>query len=278
MPDRQCLEPDVVQKLMFKRKRSAPRLGEVIRKTQISRNMLRVTFGGEAMKGFPTDAASANIKLLLPHAEHDQASYIEALNGTGTKPIKRTYTVANYDADANELDIDFALHAHAGLATTFALNAKPGDIVGIAGPSQPKLVNKDADWFLIAGDMTAIPAIEANLRYLPDNAQGHIIIEIQDEDDKRHFEKPDGMQLTYLLDSKPEDGGSILAETVTSLEWLPGTPDVWMAGESNSVREVRTYLAKTKLLDRRCRYTSGYWQIGQNEDDFQLVKRSEPDI
>ncbi len=263
---------------MFKKKRSAPRLGEVIRKTQISPNMLRVTFGGEAMKGFPTDAASANIKLLLPHAEHDQASYIEALNGTGTKPIKRTYTVANYNADANELDIDFALHSHAGPATTFALNAKPGDIVGIAGPSQPKLVNRDADWFLIAGDMTAIPAIEANLHYLPNHAQGHIIIEVQDEDDKRHFEKPDRMQLTYLLNSKPEDGGSILAKAVMSLAWLPGTPDVWMAGESTSVREVRTYLAKTKLLDRRCRYTSGYWQIGQNEDDFQLVKRSEPDI
>ena len=263
---------------MLKRKRSAPRLGEVIRKTQLSPNMLRVTFGGEAMKGFPTDAASANIKLLLPQAEHDHAAYIEALNGTGTKPIKRTYTVANYDADSNELDIDFALHSHAGPATAFALNAKLGDLVGIAGPSQPKLVNKDADWFLIAGDMTAIPAIEANLRYLPDNARGHIVIEVQDDNDKRDFAKPDLMQLTYLLNSKPEDGGSILAETVTSLEWLPGTPSVWMAGESSGVREVRTYLAKTKLLDRRCRYTSGYWQIGQDEDDFQLVKRSEPDI
>lgn len=259
-------------------KRTPPRLGEVIRKTQLSPNMLRVTFGGEAMKGFPEDAQSANIKLLLPHADQSQASFIEALNGSGPKPIKRTYTVVHFNVDTNELDIDFALHTHAGPATTFALNAQSGDIVGIAGPSQPKLVNPDADWFLIAGDMTAIPAIEANLRYLPENAQGYVVIELQNEKDQRDFQKPDNLQLSFLLNAKPEEGNSQLAQMVIALPWLSGTPDVWIAGESNGVRAMRTYLAKTKNLDRRCRYTSGYWHIGQNEDDFQLVKRSEPDI
>jgi len=263
---------------MLKSKRAAPRLGEVIRKKQLSPNMLRVTFGGVAMTGFPTDAASANIKLLLPHAEQSHASYLEALNGTGPKPIKRTYTVAHFNADTNELDIDFALHTHAGPATAFALNAKAGDVVGIAGPSQPKLVNKHADWFLIAGDMTAIPAIEANLRYLPDNAQGYVVIELQNENDKRDFKVPVNMQLQFLLNANPEEGNSALADIVMSLTWLSGTPDVWIAGESSGVRSMRTYLAKTKRLDRRCRYTSGYWQIGQNEDDFALTKRSEPDI
>jgi len=240
--------------------------------------MLRITFTGNALKGFPTDAASANVKLLLPQVGQQQDAFAASLLGEGDKPIKRTYTVVEYREQSNELDLDFALHADGGPATQFAHTAKTGDQVGIAGPSQPKLVNAEADWFLIAGDMTAIPAIEANFHHLPSSARGHVVIEVQHEDDQRSFELPAEMKLQYLVNPHPENGNSKLVETVVALPWHTGTPSVWIAGESGSVRELRSFLAKTKQLDRDHRYTSGYWHIGQNEDDFQMVKRSEPDI
>lgn len=239
--------------------------------------MLRVTFSGDAMLGFPTDAASANIKLLLAHAHQDDASYMASLQGEGDKPIKRTYTVVEYREALNELDLDFALHEDSGPATRFALNAKPGDKVGIAGPSRPKLVDTDADWFLIAGDMTALPAIEANIKTLPANASGFIVIEVQDEADKREFALPENIKLQWLVNPEPHSGKSQLANVVMDLEWLDGTPNVWIAGESTTVRELRSYLAKSKQLDRAHRYTSGYWIIGQDEDAFQMVKRQESD-
>ncbi|MCL4164972.1 UNVERIFIED_CONTAM: hypothetical protein GTU68_034139, partial [Idotea baltica] len=191
------------------------------------------------------------------------------------KPVKRTYTVVEYRVAVNELDLDFALHEECGPATHFALNAKPGDKVGIAGPSAPKLVSAKADWFLIAGDMTALPAIDANLKTLPNNAKGHIVLEVQAISDKRSYELPHAMELTWLVNPQPQAGVSQLAKTVKQLEWLEGTPSVWIAGESSIVRELRSYLAKTKELDRVHRYTSGYWQIGQDEDAFQVVKRQD---
>ena len=90
----------------------AARLAEVKQSVRLTPNMLRVTFSGEALTGFPTDAASANIKLLLPHENQTEAAYHASLQGEGIKPIKRTYTVVEYRESSNELDIDFALHEH----------------------------------------------------------------------------------------------------------------------------------------------------------------------
>jgi len=261
-----------------KRRKASPRLVQVKNTQRVSTNMQRVTFTGDALRGFPTDAASANIKLLLPHAEQNLESYIASLNGDGVKPIKRTYTVVEYRESDNELDLDFALHEHAGPATQLALNAKPGDQVGIAGPSQPKLVDLTADWFLIAGDMTAIPAITVNVKLLPNDASGFIVIEIQHESDKQDLPAPENMQVDWLINPNPELGNSALANHVLAKPWREGKPAIWVAGESGCVRQIRSYLAKTRLVDRRHRYTSGYWQIGQDEDSFQMVKRQEPDI
>lgn len=262
---------------MAQSRRAPPRLAEVKRTTHVTPNMLRVTFSGDALLGFPTDAASANIKLLLPHAGQDNAAYQASLQGVGIKPIKRTYTVVEYRDTSNELDIDFALHDESGPATHFAIHAQPGDTVGIAGPSGTKLVDVTADWFLIAGDMTALPAIEANIKQLPTNASGYIIIEVQDETDKRAFDLPNSLSVQWIINPEPQAGKSRLADVVKSLAWLDGTPNVWIAGESSTVRTLRGYFAKTKQLDRKHRYTSGYWHIGQDEDAFQLVKRQDRD-
>jgi len=262
---------------MAQSRRAPPRLAQVKQTRRLTPNMQRVTFSGDALLGFPTHAASANIKLLLPHADQDMATYQASLLGEGKKPIKRTYTVVEYRQSSNELDIDFALHDDGGPATQFALSAQAGDKVGIAGPSSTKLVDLNANWFLIAGDMTALPAIEANIKQLPPDASGYIVVEVQDEGDKRDFQLPETINMQWLINSDPSLRNSALANTVINLPWLRGVPNVWIAGESDTVRTLRGYFAKTKQLDREHRYTSGYWQIGQDEDAFQLVKRQERD-
>lgn len=262
---------------MAQSRRSPPRIAVVKHTKKITPNMLRVTFSGDAMVGFPTDAASANVKLLLPHDHQDEASYMASLLGEGERPLKRTYTVVNYRKTTNELDLDFALHEHCGPATRFAKKAIAGDKVGIAGPSAPKLVNSAADWFLIAGDMSALPAIEANIKTLPTTAKGYIVLEVQDDADKRTLALPKNVNIQWLINPEPQADNSDLANIVMQQPWLDGIPYVWIAGESNTVRKLRSYLAHTKQLGREHRYTSGYWKIGQDEDAFQLVKRQEAD-
>jgi len=211
---------------MAAQRRAPPRLASVKHKRHLTPNMLRVTFGGDALSGFPTDAASANIKLLLPHEGQTVAAYHASLQGTGSKPIKRTYTVVDFRDDTNELDIDFALHPDSGPATRFA-----------------------------------------------ENASGYMVIEVQSEADKREFELPTALRLQWLINPEPGSGNSELADVVTKLAWPDGIPYVWVAAEVSTARILRTFFAKTKMLEPAHRYVSAYWQIGQNEDAFQLVKR-----
>ena len=88
----------------------------------------------------------------------------------------RTYTVSAQRDD--EIDVDFALHEAEGPASMWARNAQAGDQVLVGGPGPKKLINNDADWFLLVGDMTALPAITVNLAQLPADARGYAVLEV----------------------------------------------------------------------------------------------------
>lgn len=237
--------------------------------------MLRLTLGGEQLVGFPTDCESASIKLLLPHIDQDWDSHLAALAGMGEKPLKRTYTVVAYRPDEVELDIEFALHDNPGPATLWAMQANAGDPVAIAGPGRVRLVDLNADWFLLVGDMSALPALSANIRILPANARGFAILETLSVADQQELSAPHSLQVQWIVNSVPGAQTRPLVTAVKALRWMTGTPSIWVAGESNSVRELRSYLAKDMHIDRQHRYTSGYWQAGLTEDNYQWIKRNE---
>ncbi len=253
-----------------------PRMMEVVRREHITPNMLRLTFGGSSLGGFPVGCETANIKLLLPHAEQTQQSYIASLAGSGAKPIKRTYTVLEYRADHHELDVDFALHEQAGPATLWATKACVGDVVAIAGPGAPKRINLAADWFFLAGDMSAMPGISANILTLPTDARGVVVLEVLSGDDKQPLVVPPGMAISWVVNPFPNADAMPLVDAFKRTAWQDGVPSVWLAGESNSVRELRRYLVDCRCVPRALRYTSGYWQRGLTEDAYQLVKRNAP--
>jgi len=251
-----------------------PQLLTVVDVVRISPNFIRITFGGENLTGFSPDCTSANIKLLLPAAGQNWNSYLQALNGVGDKPIKRTYTVREVRVSPCEVDVDFALHANPGPATQWALAASVGEQIGVAGPGTVKHINRDADWFLLAADASALPALSANLAKLPVDAQGYAVIEITDSADKQTLSAPEKLIVRWVINADPQ-GESSLAEIVKSLPWLEGQAAAWIAGETTTVRELRRYLAQDRGIPLARRYTSGYWHIGHTEDSFQPIKRGE---
>ena len=252
----------------------------MLRAARPTPNVVRVTFGGDALADFPQGRESANVKLLLRRDGQDEAGYLAALAGEGEKPIKRTYTVLAHrppdGARGAELDVDFALHGRPGPATRWALSAAPGDRVGLAGPGAPKRADPDADWFLFAGDASALPAIDANLRALRRDATGHVVVEVLDAADRRELDAPPGVRVRWIVNPDPGAPMGPLVDEVKGIDWPPGTPAAWVAGETGAVRKLRAWLVHERALDRAHRYTSGYWQLGLDEDGHQLVKRSEP--
>ncbi|QDS89135.1 Vibriobactin utilization protein ViuB [Rosistilla ulvae] len=151
---------------------------EVIRTTSLTEHMLRVTLGGDALASFPEDQESAYIKLIFPQGE-------------GQRPILRTYTIRHQRP--TEIDVDFALHDAKGPALTWAANAQPGDRILVGGPGPKKLIQHQADWFLLAGDMSALPAISVNLSKLPADAVGYAVIEVLSESDIQSLDHPEKM-------------------------------------------------------------------------------------
>jgi NADPH-dependent ferric siderophore reductase len=240
--------------------RREPRNLIVIRTDRITTNMLRVTLGGEGMSNFPEDHAGGYVKLMLPHSDGEQS-------------ITRTYSIRHQRE--NEIDIDFVLHGDGGPASRWALNCQMGDSILVGGPGPKTLVDPRADWFLLAGDMTAMPAISVNIENLPSDAIGYALIEVIDEEDIQQLSKPNGFEIKWLINPNPGENSQMLNDYVKDLPWLEGQPSVWVACEFNSMRNLRDYLRAERQLDRNNLYISSYWKYGNNEDAHREAKRAD---
>ncbi|MHB0775629.1 siderophore-interacting protein [Halomonas sp. WWR20] len=254
----------------------APRILEVLRTENLTPNMKRVVLGGGDLSDFPEHHESANFKLLIPRP--GQTSIPLPPHGDrpmDERPIVRTYTLRHFDKQRGEVVVDFMMHADHGPASTWAAEATPGDRIGFAGPGTPKFVDFDADWFLFAGDMSALPAIGANIERLPADARGYAVLDVLDEADQQALPFPKNMTVTWRVNPAPERANIGWVDAVMAQPWLAGSPAVWVAGETGAVKAVRRYLIEERSVERHRLYASGYWQIGLTEDRHQIEKRKD---
>ncbi|MGB7756087.1 MAG: siderophore-interacting protein [Salinisphaera sp.] len=241
-------------------RRPPPRTFTVLDKTEITPNMLRVTLGGAAMADFPADQPSAYVKLRFAQAHSD-------------RPLLRTYTIRAQRDDS--VDIDFVRHGDGGPAARWAEDVQPGETIDIGGPGPKKLVDPAADWGLLIGDMTALPAISVNLETLPRDTRGHAIIEVLDEDDIQPLDAPEGIDIRWVINPHPGERGNTLYDAVRELAWQPGEPSVWCACEFSGMRRLRAHLHDERGVTRQQLYISSYWQRGSNEDAHKQNKRAD---
>ena len=87
------------------------------------------------------------------------------------RPRPRRFTVRHWDPDARELTIDFVAHGDVGYAGSWAQRAAPGDRLQFRGPGGGYSPRPDADWHLLIGDESALPAISASVESLPASAR-----------------------------------------------------------------------------------------------------------
>lgn len=243
----------------------SPRMLEVKSITDITPNMRRITLGGAGIKDFPVEQESAYIKLMFPQ-------------DTGQKPIIRTYTIIQQRD--YEIDVDFVLHGldHKGAegpASQWAKTTTVGDSILIGGPGPKKYINHEADWFLLVGDMTALPAITVNLAQLPVDAVGYTVIEVLDEEDIQSLKKPQNIEVHWVVNPAVNDCHSPLLEKVKSLVWLEGKAGVWTACEFSSMRALRQYFKKEKDVAKDYLYISSYWKLDNSEDEHKVIKRQD---
>ncbi|GGD45967.1 siderophore-interacting protein [Aurantiacibacter arachoides] len=227
--------------------------------------MLRITLGGPEFVDFPPNQAGGYLKLLLDGA------------GDAERSIVRTYTIRHQRN--GEFDVDFALHAdahdEAGPATRWALAAQPGDTIAIGGPGAAKPLPAGFDYFLNAGDMTALPAIAVNLESLAHDARGAAFLEVRDEADRQDLIAPPGIDIHWLINPVPGSRPELLEDAVRSVPWPAGRLYAWAACEFSGMRRLRAYLREERGLGSDRLYLSSYWKSGLAEEAHKIVKRDD---
>jgi len=235
---------------------------EVVETGYVTPNMFRVRFSGPEVTAFPEGFAGGYLKLRVP-LEGDTVAV-------------RTYTIRHQDKDG--IDVDFALHGNkddAGLATRWALDARPGMRLEVGGPGQPKPLPATNGHYIIAGDMTALPAISVNLEALGPDASGDVFLEIQHEDDIQKLAVPPNLRLNWLVNPEPGSNPNLLADAIRGLEWPDELTYAWVATEFEAMRNLRTYLRGERGLTPDRLYISSYWKRGLVEDDHRTVKSAD---
>src|SRR5579859_611358 len=105
----------------------------------VNPHLIRVTFTGEDLHDFVSASFDDHIKVFFPEPGADKPVLPEAgpdgpvFPAGQARPIARDFTPRRFDAEARELDIEFAMH-EAGPAATWAAQAKVGQYLGIGGP------------------------------------------------------------------------------------------------------------------------------------------------
>ena len=168
----------------------------------------------------------------------------------------RYYTVRALTGDVVVLDV--VVHDE-GLVTTWASGDCLGDRVVLTGPQTSLALPDDAQWLLLVGDLTAMPAMARITETVSGWSSGVETIRIWAEvpDDLSGY-LPADVDITWL--SPPSPGQSRLAEVVEAIEWPDGQGYFWMAGESAQMRAIRKHLMRERRLPSTSYDVMGYWR------------------
>ncbi|WP_313202597.1 siderophore-interacting protein [Pseudomonas sp.] len=234
---------------------------QVLRVTDLTPRMRRITLGGAELQGFASLGSDDHIKLLFAEtAEQQQA--IDARNlgrDGGARPTMREYTPRRIDLVANELDIDFVLHGD-GPASTWAAQAEPGQTLNIAGPRASMVVPDIFDSYLLVGDETAIPAIGRRLEELPEGRRVVAVIQIEDEQERQPL--PSAAQVEVIWVKRDED----LLARLEALALPEGKLYSWVALEKSLTRQAKALLLEKGVAEDALK-AAAYWRADGTADD-----------
>lgn len=249
---------------------------EVVRRSRVSPHVVRLTLGGGDLAGFPRHGYDHWFRLFVPRADgptdfshlpeqFGMAGYVKYLTTpAGERPVVRNYTVREHREAAGEVDVDFVVHGEDGVAGPWAARAEPGERVALLDQGRGFDLLDDADFHVLAGDESALPAIAGILRDLPRDAQGLALIEVPEAADAQPLDPPSGFEIRWLART---DGG--VAPGVTALEALrgfvpenPATLSAYVVGEQALAAEGRRHLVSLGVPKARIAFV-GYWRIGK---------------
>ncbi|SEN14806.1 NADPH-dependent ferric siderophore reductase, contains FAD-binding and SIP domains [Pseudomonas sp. ok272] len=234
---------------------------EVLRVTDLTPRMRRITLGGPELAGFISLGTDDHVKLFFPQTAEEQAALETLVLAPGKSdsplPPMRDYTPRRYDLDRLELDIDFVLHGD-GPAATWAAQATPGQHLHIGGPRGSMIVPDIFDSYLLIGDETALPAIARRLEALPAGRTAQVVVQVENDAEQQALASAAQVEVIWVSRA---GGDHALLDTVQQLNVPDGALYAWVATESKLSRQLRRVLLDDKALDPDFVKAAGYWTL-----------------
>ncbi|RZA33604.1 MAG: siderophore-interacting protein [Lysobacteraceae bacterium] len=212
----------------------------VVRVEPLGDSFARITFRGEALAQFASASFDDHIKFIF-----------EALDG---EQVRRDFTPLDYDAEARELSLEFALHG-AGAASNWARSAVAGQPAIIAGPRGSMIIPDDYDWHLLAGDRSALPAIRRRLAELPAGSRVFAVIAASGAD-RLPLDTRAELSLAWV------DDDAALVDALRAWPLPAGEGFAWFAGEAATAKRVRALFGEEKGIAKEAMRVSAYWKQG----------------
>jgi len=244
------------------------RLLEVLRTERLSPGMVRVTLGGADLAGFHSPGFDDHVKVFFPDpATGEIVMPSLGPNGPqppaeGPRPTMRDYTPRRFDAEALTLEIDFAVH-DAGPATTWALQAQPGQRLGVGGPRGSFILPTNFDWHLLIGDDTALPAIARRLAELPAGARAVVLAEVDTPADALPLPSAAQVEVAWVhrQGARPGEPERLLAR-LREMTLPAGDFHAWVACETGVAKALRAHLLEQRGAQAKWTKAAGYWRHG----------------
>ena len=260
----------------------------VTRTERIGPHMVRVFAGGSGFDDFtPHGSTDAYVKLVFfkPGVAYPDTVDLDAIRACCAPedhPVLRTYTIRSVDDDRREVAIDFVVHGAEGVAGPWADTVAAGEALRFIGPGGGYSPNPEADWHLLVGDESALPAIAAAVEALPDDATAQVFVEVAGPQGEVDFDTSARVDVHWVHRGTPPDRApdhlvgdrAPLIAAVRGARWLPGQVQAFVHGEARTVMaNLRPYLRTERAVDPRWLSISGYWRRGRTEEGFRAGKR-----
>ncbi|MHA4866553.1 siderophore-interacting protein [Duganella sp. PWIR1] len=209
---------------------------QVVDVRHLTPDYVSVTFKGETLHDFVSSSYDDHVKFLI------------------SDEVRRDFTPRSYDNEKRELTIEFALHA-TGAASDWARQAEPGQSAVVAGPRGSMIIPMDYAWHVLAGDVTALPAIRRRLEELPAGAQVQVLV-AGPEASALSFDSAAQVTLQRFGDVQA------LLAAIRAMALPAGEGFFWFAGEAAVAAQVRDAVFGDKGHPREAARISAYWKQG----------------
>ena len=239
--------------------------------------MVRVVLGGSGLDGFPTVGwtdSYVNLQFVPAGAAYDVPFDDDQVRSLPVeqRPAARRYTVRSWDDRSRELAIDFVVHGDEGVAGRWAQAAGPGDRLQLRGPAGGYRPDPAADWYLLVGDESALPAIAASAERVPAGAPVRVLVEVDGPLDEVELTSPGALEVVWVHRDGGVDG-SLLLDAVRRLDRPAGRVDAFVHGEAVATRALRTLLLGEWRVPREALSVSPYWRRSFTDERWRQVKQ-----